>query len=530
MSQRRALAALVLFALLTVVHTWPLASAPATLSRNDNADTVLNEWAIAWVAHQLPRDPLRLFQANIFHPERNALAFSEHMVVQGVLGIPLFAAGASPVLAYNLLVLAGFTLTAWGMFLVMYRWTGDVVAALAAGSLAAFNAHTFTRIPHLQALHVEFLPLAVFALDRVLVTRKISWGVALGCCFSLQALTSNYWMVFITFAIVAAFASRPDGWWGRRFPLTAICAAAVIVMAAVIPFLVPYYQVSRDLGLLRSLQDVAWYSGSWRDYFSTPVRLHFNLWSHEVWAGGGKTPLFPGVLPTLLAAFGGLALVRDGRARMWLAITVAGFLLSLGTALPGYATLYEIFPLLKGIRAPIRAGHLMLIGIGALAGFGVWHARQRWPLLRHVAVTAALLLVITAETFVAPLGLQPAAPPDDLYAALAGERRAIVAEIPFAPPRSPQLNAAYMLGSTRHWRPLLNGYSGFVPGSYVRHFEGVRGFPDGAALAYLKAQGVTHVIVHDLDVRSAGAALTPVASNGTMVIYRLRWDRIDSGR
>nr|MBA3885268.1 hypothetical protein [Acidobacteriota bacterium] len=50
---RPALALLALFTLLAVFHTWPLASAPGTLSRHDNADALLNEWAVAWVAHQV---------------------------------------------------------------------------------------------------------------------------------------------------------------------------------------------------------------------------------------------------------------------------------------------------------------------------------------------------------------------------------------------------------------------------------------------------------------------------------------------
>ncbi len=59
------LVALAVFVLLAVVHTWPLASSPAHLSRNDNGDAVLNTWAIAWVAHELPCHPTHLFDANI---------------------------------------------------------------------------------------------------------------------------------------------------------------------------------------------------------------------------------------------------------------------------------------------------------------------------------------------------------------------------------------------------------------------------------------------------------------------------------
>src|SRR5262245_4733979 len=77
-----AAASLALFAGLAVLHTWPLATAPGTLSRNDNGDMVLHEWILAWVAHQIVTDPLHLFDANIFFPERHTLAYSDHLIVQ----------------------------------------------------------------------------------------------------------------------------------------------------------------------------------------------------------------------------------------------------------------------------------------------------------------------------------------------------------------------------------------------------------------------------------------------------------------
>jgi hypothetical protein len=529
MNAKRALVALVLFAGMTVLHTWPLASAPATLSRNDNADTVLNEWAIAWVAHQLPRNPLKLFDANIFYPERKTLAFSEHMIVQAVMGLPLFAAGATPVLAYNLLVLAGFALTGWGMYLVVARWTDDHVAGLVAGLLAAFNAHSFTRLPHLQALHVEFLPLAIYALDRLLVTRRHRWAVALAAAFSLQSLTSNYWMVFSTFAVAAAFGSRPGEWWNRQM-FGRLALAASIVACAVLPFLWPYYSVSRDLGLVRSLQDVGLYSGSWRDYLSTPGRLHFALWSDSIWQGGGKTPLFPGVLAIVLAVTAVVTSLRaNGVVRMWTVVALIAVLLSFGTELPGYSALYHAFPLLQGIRAPIRAGHLFLIAVAALAGFGLAQWRRRGGVTRHPAVAVAIAALATVEALVAPVPLQTTSEPPAIYRVLARETRAVIAHLPLAPPRAPQHNAYYMYVSTEHWRPIVNGYSGFLPGSYVHHYERLRTFPSPEALAYLEDIGVTHVVLYGGPFPTE-PAFEPVAVEGEIGIFRLRWERIDSGQ
>ena len=45
-------------------------------SLNWNGDVMLNEWIVAWVQHQLPRDPLNLFRANIFYPAPDSLALA----------------------------------------------------------------------------------------------------------------------------------------------------------------------------------------------------------------------------------------------------------------------------------------------------------------------------------------------------------------------------------------------------------------------------------------------------------------------
>jgi hypothetical protein len=270
------------------------------------------------------------------------------------------------------------------------------------------------------------------------------------------------------------------------------------------------------------------YSGTWRDYLSTPSRLHYVLWSSHVWQGGGRTPLFPGVAAAALAAVAVFALVRRDRiVRIWSAIALSAFLMSFGTSMPGYEFLYRVFPLLRGIRAPVRAGHLVLIAVAALAGFGLAELRRRVPRLRHPAVAGGLILLVTVETLVAPLPLFPATPPPAIYGVLAGEPRAVIAHLPLAPPSAPQHNAVYMVASTLHWRPLLNGYSGFVPASYAHHVERLRAFPAPEALAYLEEIGVTHVVLEG-GAFPAIPALEPVAVQGGVGIFRVRWDRIDS--
>ena len=499
---RRALAALALFVALTALHTWPLATAPGTLGRTDNADAQLNAWVLAWVAHQVGRDPVHLFDANIFYPERNTLAFSEHLFVPAMLGAPLSWAGAPPVLVHNLVLLAGMALTGWATSLVLARWTGSWRAGVLAGSVAAFNAHTLTRLPHVQAMHVEFLPLALLALDRLLERPRVRTSLALAVSYALQALCSGYLLVFTTLALGVGALVRASEWLApsrAKRALPAIALAAVIAAVICAPFLRPYAVARSEQGLRRSMSEVTMFSASLRDYWTTGSRLHGALWTRRV--PRGQDSLFPGVVPLALglgAIVSGLAW-RDRRARLLLAAGAAAFVCSFGPKVPVYGWLYEWLTPLQGLRGAARFGYLVIFAVGGLAAFALAALERAWR--QHAPRLAAwsavaLVAAVNLEAARAPLGYTRFEGIPRVYDVLATVDHAVVAEVPFPPANRTPRNAALVLASTRHWHPLLNGYSGFVPESYVRHAEELAGFPDARAMATLRRLGVTHVVVH----------------------------------
>ena len=60
----------------------------------------------------------------------------------------------------------------------------------------------------------------------------------------------------------------------------------------------------------------------------------------------------------------------------------------------------------------------------------------------------------------------------------------------------PAADPAYSYLSTFHWQPIVNGYSGFYPASYLARLDEVAGFPDERSLTRLRRDGVRYVVVH----------------------------------
>jgi hypothetical protein len=378
---------------------------------------VHHEGILAWDAHQIVTDPLRLFDTNTFYPERDTLAYSDHLIVQGLMAAPLFWFGASPVLVYNLLLIAGLALTGWTTSLVVARWTGSRMAGLLSGSLIAFNAMTLTRFAEIQDQHLEFFPLVLVALDRLLVLPRVKDALRLAGWFVVQGLTGGYLLAFMSLSLVAAVLVRPADWMGPRFRRVAglLLLAAVVAGLALTPFLLPYLRVSRGHGFTRPMAEVALYSAHLTDYLATGGRVHYELWSHRFF---GDDALFPGVIAfglTIAALVSGVGW-RDRRARMAMAFGVVGCALSFGPGFPLYPLVAELVPIMGGIRGASRFGQFFLIAVALLAGFGLVVLQRRFT-RAATALAVVLLLGVHLEALRAPI----------TYAGSRGSRRSSTA-------------------------------------------------------------------------------------------------------
>jgi hypothetical protein len=532
--------AAVVFMLLAVIHTWPLATNPGVLSRNDNGDAQLNEWIIAWVAHQLPRHPTQLFQGNIFYPAKDTLAFSEPLIVPALLAAPALWLGASPVLSHNLLLLAGFVLTGLATYAVAFAWSRDPFAALVAGSLFAFNPHTLTRLAHVQAIHAYGLPLALLFTDRLITRPSRTSALGLAACMALMAYTSGYLVVFGVIMIGVALLARVPDW--RRNVWSVVSAFALAVTVAVVvvlPIYIPYRRVAIEQGMVRSLESVRDFSATLTGYLAAAGTVHGTTWSGR-FLSNPVDVFFPGVLTILLT---GVALWKAATARthssrvlMLSAIGVIGFILSLGTQTPLYGWLFAVFPPMGSLRAAARFGTLFLLAAALLAGLGLSALRQGYPGRRWVLpVAIASIAVVNLEALCAPFEYRRFEGISHVYDVLADEPGPVVlAETPFYPPHAVFENAEYVLNSTAHWRPLMNGYSGYTPASYRKIAWAFWYFPEERAIKAMREAGVTHVTVHfhrfgneaarTLDILSRHPDLELVAAGARSDIrlYRLR--------
>ena len=227
--------------------------------------------------------------------------------------------------------------------------------------------------------------------------------------------------------------------------------------------------------------------------------MHFSTWSARFFANPVDS-FFPGVVAVMLSAFA-LARVSDRDAPIgWLmvvAIGVAGFVLSLGLQTPLYGWLYAVFPPMQGLRAAARFGNLFLLAIALLAGLGLAALRQTSP--RGMAHAGRDCSRRARKPRGAARAVRvPALRRDPrVYDLLADETGPVVlAETPFYPPTRCSRTRSYVLNSTGHWRPLMNGYSGYTPSHIGDVAWTFWHFRRNTAIKAMRDAGVTHFTVH----------------------------------
>ena len=57
-------------------------------------------------------------------------------------------------------------------------------------------------------------------------------------------------------------------------------------------------------------------------------------------------------------------------------------------------------------------------------------------------------------------------------------------------------HAIYMLNSTSHWMPLVNGYSDYIPDDFRQHVRTLAPFPSRDAFKILEPLGVRYAMFH----------------------------------
>ena len=514
--------AVLLYVALTMLLAFPLSVHPGSRVTTASPDTNLFMWTLAWDAHAFVHQPFGIFDANIYHPERYTLAYSENLIGSALFAAPVLWVTGNMVLAMNVVALLSCVLCGAGTYLLSRRLGASVAGATIAGLIFAFSPPRFFRIGQLHLTTIQWVPFALAFFHAYLDSgrrRDLLWTIAF---FTLQALTSGHGAVFLTVGLAGLSAFHTATAQGHPMAFTKrakdVGIAGALMLLPVLLMLIPYFIVQREMGLRRSLEN---WAVSWASFGASPARLHSWVQAAFGWSWNERADafLFPGYLPVALAAMAFLprkvnlkadtaeasvdapALSGGNRTvTFYVLLTLVSIWLSIGPPVSLWPFVYWL-PGMNFIRVPSRFMMLALLGFAVLSGIGFDRITARLRARARSVCAATCVLLLTAE-FAAPLQTveyRVDIPAIDRWLDTQ-PKPFVIAELPLANPRNlgawERWHTTYMLHSTAHWQKTVEGYSGLRPPRHEALYDELTRFPDERSLDALRSVGVTHVVVH----------------------------------
>jgi hypothetical protein len=459
----------------------------------EDADLYLNVWILAWTAHAALTDPGAMFDGNIYHPARNTIAGSENMLAHLPVTVPTLAATGNAVSVLKAMCLESFVLAGVAMFLFVRHHTGSLAGALVAGAAFTLAPWRVNVVPHPQYLATQYLVLALLGVDLWLERGRRGGLVLLAASIALQALACLYLGYFAAiavpiYALVRLGVRRERRLAGALGVLGALAAGAL----AVVPVALPYLR-ARAEGIISTfnLDEAGFWSWPPSWYLSAGLVHDAGLATVAIVAADLVSRLVPALRGR-----------SAGPERALWALVAAGVVLSAGPylELPGggrvpmpYLLLFHLVPGFSAVRAPRRFFIVVATALAALAGLAVARWTARLSPRARVAVAALGVLACAVVAAPRPAAVEPVVLGDDaplVYRWLAKQREeGGVLELPATVSDNDIVgnlrNARYMVASTIHWHPLLNGLTGHPPPSAALLTAVTRRLPDREALAVL---------------------------------------------
>jgi hypothetical protein len=549
---------LIFFLIASVLMTWPLVINLQHSVAGDLGDNVQYVWLIGWFEEaifKLHQSPFNASHLN--YPEGWSPAYTEMPLSMVIPFLPVSLI-AGPVAAYNLSIFISFVLSGIVVYFGVYRDTGNIIAALIAGSIFAYSPYRYSHhlAGHLNLLGTHWVALYVMLFLVCLRDhgRRLRYPLMTAVSLGLVALTSQYYtymalllsvvMLVIRLVWIRRWQPIDKDFWYRLgwFALPGL----LLVFGALFPFF--RLQSSGELSA-RSVEYVRQYSASPTD-FMLPATTHFMLGE---WVGTNfdrsywiEATLYLGLFATVLAVLGVIRINTQSKFRstIWLvmAFTFTAAVLALGTDLhwlsqsvwfkvpsflrsfhPGEMAriplpgrlLFEWLPYYDRMRVWMRYAAYVSLGVSILAGYGsAWISDKLQNRKKH-AVMAALLALVLLDFLPEPQGfIDVDARPVDRWLAIQDAPGALV-EFPF----EKVADQAQLYYTLIHKKPFLGGsFNAFPPTQYKRIKPVLDKFPDEESVALLRELGVSYVLVHSDEYSDFSEVTRSILQQGLVFI------------
>lgn len=518
------LAVLLLYTIVTVAMTWPVAAQLSTHAAGSGNDMWIYHWGNWWTRKVLTEGGRLYWTSYMFYPHGVSLTWYAFSWLNTAIWLPLQAL-IGDLAAHNVTILLSYLISAFTAYLLARELTGSCWAAFVAGLVFAFYPARNSYHSHLSFLSVQWIPLCALFLVRISRQGRLRDGLGAGVSLALCGLSGERLLLLTLFwaALWLGYSLVFERHhWSRKTAKALLLAVVVCVLIAgplLAPLVTGFFdpEISQNLTASTPAEKrtdlLAYFIPSryhpllsQKTVFKRLYKSVVNFWERAAAVGYGT-----------LALVGWAVWRRWREARPWAFAALISALLALGSTLefngheliPLPYRLLTSTPLSAAVRNPERFNIILALPIAVLAAIGVSDLLGR---LRAGAIPQSLLVVgitclVLFEYVVVPF---PTTRPvrSAFYEQLRqepGEFAVVDFPIGFH-----SHNKWYVYAQTLHGRPTVEGNLARVPADAHSFIESVpvlsvarRSTPEAGELGDVTRQleplaevGVRYVLIH----------------------------------
>lgn len=478
--------ALLVYAALAVVMTWPVVARLGTHLVGDGDDMWVHYWNGWWIKRVLEQGGSPYHTDLLFHSDGVSLLYHNFGWVNILLwlGLEPLVGGVA---GYNLVYLIHIPLCGLAMFALVRKLTKSYSVAFLGGLIFAFWPYRMLDANHPNMISTEGFPVLMLALLRLFRGERPVWSGVLGGAILAVIGYMRWQLVILAGFMVAAYLLYALVWERERWTWRTGMGLALMVIVAsalVAPALYPLVRdqlaqgVSEDIFIVESdsrKQDLlAWILPQHQHVLSGLYNKVFPAYGYS--RERSRFSAFPGHVALALAIVGVAAQRKKEETWFWAGLALVCLVFAWGPHLRFNTMLHTDIPLpyrligwllpIKLLRNPHRFTALLGLPVAVLASYGALALKGRlaerrsgrrrvlsrvWPVL-----IASLILL---DYWSVPTVTVSAGVPD-FYSAMAKESGDFAL---IGIPGSRGHTEYYMYYQTVHGHPILGGHVSRLP-------------------------------------------------------------------
>lgn len=445
------------------------------------------------------------FDTRGFYPHPYGLLFSDILLPQSLMILPLYVISKNIIFSFNSILLFTFVLNYCAAYLFWKYFTKNSFFAFLGAILTVFGPFYHIQMAHFQMQSYWLSLFSMCFLFRAIDENNKKFALFSGFLLGIQFTASVYHFVFFSvfsaiIVMVSFFTSE------KKQQVVHMALLKYALMTVVIfPFVKAYYAMKAYYGMTRDIEEIILYEGHITDYLFTngfrssfytlPFWIRWNIFDKHVI---GEKMIFPGFVLVGFSILGifsyvksrtrcAIQLVLNRQSVIFGLVGIVGFIGSLGPRLsfngvyahiptPYYVAL-KLLPLIDAIRCPARWSVLLYISMVYFSLMGIQkfyhYVRSRFT-TRHISLLSlSIFIIICIEYVPVNLTVEKVSAISSEYQTLqkiCKKEDKVVLEYPvthFTASGGIVEGLSYIsrvqLAQVFHNCNLINGYSGFIP-------------------------------------------------------------------